>query len=91
MARYDFATMPDRRGYDAAVELRENDFWTLPQGETRHGFDKIPMWIADMNFPTAPCVTRAIVERAPRPIYGDFVPSDNTTTRSFVGSGRASA
>ena len=55
MVEYDFSTMPDRRGHDAiAVDLQENDFWKLPQGETRPGFDKIPMWIADMNFPTAP-------------------------------------
>ena len=77
MVEYDFSTMPDRRGHDAiAVDLQENDFWKLPQGETKPGFDKIPMWIADMNFPTAPCVTEAIVQRASHPIYGYFVPSD---------------
>lgn len=77
MEHYDFTTMLDRRGRDAiAVDLQENDFWTLPQGETKPGFDKIPMWIADMNFPTAPCVTQAIVQRAAHPIYGYFVPSD---------------
>ena len=47
---YDFATMPDRRGKDSiAVDLQENDFWTLPKGTTRPEFDKIPMWIADMK------------------------------------------
>ena len=77
MEHYDFTTMPDRRGRDAiAVDLQENNFWTLPQGETKPGFDKIPMWIADMNFPTAPCVTQAIMQRAAHPIYGYFVPSD---------------
>lgn len=74
---YVFATMIDRHGHDSiAVDLQENDFWTLPQGKTKPGFDKISMWIADMNFPTAPCVTEAIVQRAAHPIYGYFVPSD---------------
>ena len=45
---YDFITMTDRRGYDSiVVDLQENDFRTLPQGETKPGFDKVPMWIAD--------------------------------------------
>lgn len=74
---YDFTTMTDRRGHDAiAVDLQENDFWTLPQGDTRPEFDKIPMWIADMNFPTVPGVTEAIIKRASHPIYGYFVPTD---------------
>lgn len=77
MTRYDFETMTDRRGHDAiAVDLQENDFWALPQGETKPGFDKIPLWIADMNFPTAPCVTERIMQRASHPIYGYFLPSE---------------
>ena len=75
---YDFTTMPDRHGHDSiAVDLQENTFWTLPQGETKPGFDKIPLWIADMNFPTAPCVTEHILQRASHPIYGYFVPSED--------------
>lgn len=75
--KYDFTTMADRRGHDSiAVDLQENDFWTLPKGETKPGFDKIPMWIADMNFPTVPSVTEAIMQRVSHPIYGYFVPSD---------------
>ena len=30
----------------------------------------LPMWVADMDFPTVPAVTEAIVERAKHPIYG---------------------
>ena len=57
--KYDFVTMPDRRGMDSiAVDMQDNDFWKLPQGETLPGFDKIPMWIADMNFNTAPSSRR---------------------------------
>ena len=75
--KYDFTTMVDRRGHDSiAVDLQENDFWTLPKGETKPEFDKIPMWIADMNFSTVPNVTEAIMQRVSHPIYGYFVPSD---------------
>lgn len=73
--RYDFETMIDRRGMDSiAADMNENDFWTLPKGTVRAGFDKIPMWIADMNFPTAPAVSKALAERIAHPIYGYFVP-----------------
>ncbi len=76
--KFDFTTMPDRRGMDSiAVDMNPNDFWTLPKGETKPEFDKIPMWIADMNFPTAPSVTRALERRIQHPIYGYYVPSDD--------------
>jgi len=48
----------------------------LPEGHTRNGFSRIPMWVADMNFPTAPSVTEAIVERAKHPAYGYYAPRD---------------
>ena len=30
----------------------------------KEGFDIIPMWIADMNFPTVPAIPEAMIERA---------------------------
>lgn len=74
---YDFTTMPNRHGKDSiAVDLQENSFWTLPKGTTRAEFDKIPMWIADMNFATAPSVTSHISKRVAHSIFGYFVPSE---------------
>ena len=32
--------------------------------------DTIPMWVADMDFETAPCVTRAIQQRAEHGVFG---------------------
>lgn len=32
--------------------------------------DLLAMWVADMDFPTVPAVTEALVERAKHPIYG---------------------
>lgn len=74
---FDFTTMLDRRGMDSiAADMNENDFWSIPKGTTKPGFDQIPMWIADMNFPTAPSVTQELARRIQHPIYGYFVPSD---------------
>lgn len=70
--KYDFTTIMDRRGMDAlAVD-------GLGQGSNpgapKEGFDPIPMWVADMNFPTVPTVTEAIIRRAQHPAYGYFTP-----------------
>lgn len=32
--------------------------------------DMLPMWVADMDFETAPCVAEAVQRRAAQPIYG---------------------
>ena len=41
------------------------------------GFDVIPMWVADMNFPTVPTIPEAMIERAKHPAYGYFDPTDD--------------
>ena len=41
------------------------------------GFDPIPMWVADMNFPTVPTIPEAMIERAKHPAYGYFDPTDD--------------
>jgi cystathionine beta-lyase len=38
------------------------------------GFDVIPMWVADMNFPTVPTIPEAIIARTKHPAYGYFSP-----------------
>ncbi len=74
---HDLTTMPDRRGKDSiAADMDKNDFWTIPKGVTKPGFDQVPMWIADMNFPTCPTVMEALEERMKHPIFGYFVPSE---------------
>ena len=68
--KYDFTSVIDRRGRDAlAVEaLGQPGFPAAP----RDGFDAIPMWVADMNFPTAPAIVEALQKRAAHPLYGYF-------------------
>lgn len=74
--KYDFTSIMDRRGMDAlAVDgpLKGEGFEpTAP----KDGFDLIPMWVADMNFPTVPTVMEAIIERTKHPAYGYFEPRD---------------
>lgn len=74
--RFDFNTMLDRKGKDAmAVEALGMPGGFAP-GAPKEGYDALPMWVADMNFPTAPSVTRAIIERAEHPAFGYYLPSD---------------
>ena len=67
--KYDFTTIIDRHGMDAlAVDN--------PPGKPRDGFDLIPMWVADMNFATAPSIPEAIIQRTQHACYGYFLPRD---------------
>lgn len=74
--KFDFTSIMDRHGKDAiAVDAKEA--FCLPiEGCVGEGFDKIPMWVADMNFPTVPTVAEAIIERAKHPAYGYFEPRE---------------
>lgn len=67
---YDFTSILDRRGKDAIAV----DTIPIPGAALREGFDTIPMWVADMNFPACPAIPRAIIARAEHPAYGYFQP-----------------
>ena len=74
MMKYDFTSVMDRRGKDAiAVDMVGKPGFgpdaPLP------GFDTIPMWVADMNFPVVPTITEAMIERARHPAFGYFQPT----------------
>ena len=72
--KYDFTSILDRKGMDAiAVDAPGNTVFS-PNSPSREGFDLIPMWVADMNFPTVPTVPQAIIQRAQHPAYGYFSP-----------------
>ncbi|OUQ18655.1 aspartate aminotransferase [Lachnoclostridium sp. An14] len=73
--KYDFTSIMDRKGRDAiAVDGLGMNPGFAPD-PPKEGFDIIPMWIADMNFPTVPTIPEAIIERAKHPAYGYFNPS----------------
>lgn len=72
--KYDFTSIMERRGMDA---IAVDGLGTMPgfaPDAPKEGFDAIPMWVADMNFPTVPTVPEAIMERAKHPAYGYFQP-----------------
>ena len=73
--KYDFTSILDRKGMDAiAVAPEEDPYGIAPKGEIKEGFDLIPMWVADMNFPTVPTICEAMIERAKHPAFGYFAP-----------------
>ena len=70
--KYDFTSIMNRVGWDAiAVEGLGNG--KAPDAP-KEGFDAIPMWVADMNFPTVPTIPAAIAARTAHPAYGYFSP-----------------
>lgn len=74
--KYDFTSVMDRRGRDAiAVDALGTEMSGAPAAP-QEGFDPIPMWVADMNFPTVPTVQEAITERVKHPAFGYFTPTD---------------
>ena len=74
--KYDFTSIMDRRGKDAiAVDMPGQGGGFAPDAP-KEGFDLIPMWVADMNFPTVPTIPQAIIARAQHPAYGYFEPTD---------------
>ena len=73
--KYDFTSIMDRRGKDA-IAVDAPGVSPMAPGGPKEGYDVIPMWVADMNFPTAPSIPAAIAERAAHPAYGYFFPTD---------------
>ncbi|WP_144743918.1 MalY/PatB family protein [Enorma burkinafasonensis] len=73
--RYDFTTIMDRHGEDA---IAVDALGTAPgvPGAPDEGFDPIPMWVADMNFPVLPDIQDAIIGRVRKPHFGYFEPRD---------------
>lgn len=70
--KYDFTTILDRRGRDAIALDAVGRTYPAP----REGFDPIPMWVADMNFPAPEAITGAMVRRIEHPAFGYFYPSE---------------
>ena len=73
--KYDFTSIIDRRGKDAIAIDRLGGGGMAPD-IPKEGFDAIPMWVADMNFPTVPTIQESIIERVKHPMYGYFDPTD---------------
>ena len=64
----------ERKGMDALAVDALGDGWA--PDKPKDGLDVIPMWVADMNFPTVPTVCEAIISRASHPAFGYFSPRE---------------
>ena len=69
--KYDFTTILDRKGHDA-LAVDQVGAPGSPYPAPKEGFDVIPMWVADMNFPLAPPIKQAILDRMEHPTFGYF-------------------
>ena len=74
--KYDFTSIMDRCGKDAIAVDGLGSRPGFAPDPPKEGFDIIPMWVADMNFPTVPTIPEAMIERAKHPAYGYFDASD---------------
>ncbi len=70
--KYDFTSIIDRTGSHAIAV----DVIPFKDAQIQEGFSKIPMWIADMNYATAPSVTKAMIERINHPLFGYYITPD---------------
>lgn len=70
---YDFESIMERAGHDAMALDALGKAETVPDAP-KAGFDAIPMWVADMNFPTCPSVVDAMRTRLDHPAFGYFMP-----------------
>ncbi len=77
MPNYDFTSHIDRHDRDAlAIDGIGSGCWGAAPEAAKPGYSEIPMWVADMNFSTAPSITRAIAARLEHPLFGYFRPTD---------------
>jgi len=61
--KYDFDSLTERRG-SCSVK------WDAPNDAGVPSSEVIPMWIADMDFPAAPCIMDALRKRVEHGIFG---------------------
>lgn len=77
---YQFDQIIDRRGYSSK--------WDKPLYPVAPDKPLIPMWIADMDFATPPCVTDAIRQRLEHPTFG-YCDTDPRFAQAVVDWARA--
>ena len=72
--KYDFSSLIDRHGMDAIAVDSWGEIPGMAPNAPDEGFDRIPMWVADMNFATVPTVQEHIIQRVQHPMFGYFNP-----------------
>ena len=74
--KYDFTSILDRRNKDALAVDALGSMPDMAPKPPKEGFDVIPMWVADMNFPVLPEIQQAIIDRVKEPHFGYFEPRE---------------
>lgn len=74
--KYDFTTIMDRKGKDALAVDGLGKMPGFAPDLPKSGYDSIPMWIADMNFPVLPKIQETLMERIAHPAFGYFSTSE---------------
>ena len=77
--KYDFTSILEREGKDAIALDGIGKYPGFSPEPPEKGFDIIPMWVADMNFPTVPTIISAISERLKYPHFGYFMKREEYT------------
>lgn len=70
MGKYNFDKIWERTGRNASKW--DNNPLAEKYGPIGPGFTQLPMWVADMDFATAPSVVEAMQERLNHPLFGYF-------------------
>lgn len=73
---FDFTSILERSGKDAIAVDGVGRMDGFAPTAPKEGFDVIPMWVADMNFPTAPSICEAVRERLEHPAFCYFSPRE---------------
>lgn len=74
--KYDFTSIMDRHGKDAIAVDGLGAMPGFTPDKPKEGFDAIPMWVADMNFPCCPTIQEEVIKRTQHPAFGYFFPTD---------------
>ena len=86
--KFDFESIMDRHGKDA---IAVDGVGTMPGFAPdcpKEGFDVIPMWVADMDFQTAPEIKKAVIKRAEHGIFGYNIVPKNGMMLILIGGKR---
>lgn len=89
--KYDFSSLIDRHGMDAIAVDSWGEIPGMAPNAPDEGFDRIPMWVADMNFATVPTVQEYIIKRAQHPMFGYFNPRPEYFDRIIEWQSRRTA
>ncbi len=60
----------DQEYFDAGLYRMGTRCEKWDEARKEHGEDILPLWVADMDFPSPPAVQKAILDRAAHPTYG---------------------